>query len=102
MAYKQFKLLERPAGFFIGQGHNNTAKILNRAAISSDHKMFPLIMKGIENFALNPAGIHLAYRFLAIIHQDLSAEIYTDESLIMFERATMANKNIKKKKVYPI
>lgn len=102
MTYKQFKLSERPAGFFIEAGPNNTAKILNRASISSDHKMFPLIMKGIENFALNPAGISLAYRFLAIIHQDLSAEIYTDESLIMIERAKMANKNIRKKKGDPI
>lgn len=102
MAYKQFRLLEKPAGFFIEKGPNNTAKILNRASIRSEHKMFPLVMKGIESFVLNPAGIHLAYRFLAIIHQDLSAEIYTDESLIMFERATMANKNIKKKKGDPI
>lgn len=77
---------------FIGFSTENAAggssvEVLSRARLTSDDPDFYLYSEQISNMFLNSLGIFInsVYRFLVIVHKDLSAEVYVNDFEVALE-----------------
>lgn len=62
-----------------------SAKVLTRASLTSDEPEFYQYIEKITDIFSNKIQIDTVYRFLVIIHQDLSADLYINDFEILSE-----------------
>lgn len=65
----------------------STVKVLSRARLTSDDPEFYLYTEQISSIFLNGIGVFIdsVHRFLVIVHQDLSAEVYVNDFEVAVE-----------------